>query len=118
MPIFKAVHTPGGRPLRAALFGLSARKFWRSNPSTNEMLSTGRALLREDMSDQFSEVSYQAWLWEHDRKVIRKKSGGKTVDFALARMRDDIVNLLDAKTSRKASPGSPTSQAVQPSAPM
>src|ERR1700733_1748442 len=67
----ESIVAPGGRPIRKLMFGLAAWKFWRSNPSTTEMLSAGQVFLREDMRN-FNPKYVEAWLFEFDIKMQRK----------------------------------------------
>jgi hypothetical protein len=112
----ESIVAPGGRPMRKLMFGLAAWKFWRSNPSTTEMLSAGQVFLREDMRN-FNPRYVEAWLFECDSKLQRKQAEGKTVDASLARLRDQICNVIEQKNSREASPGSPNTMNMDASAP-
>jgi hypothetical protein len=112
----ESILAPGGRPMRNIMFGLAAWKFWRSNPSTTEMLSAGQVFLRDDMRD-FNPRYVEAWLFECDYKMQRKQAEGKPVDAGLARLRDQICNVIAQKNSREASPGSPNTVNMDASAP-
>jgi hypothetical protein len=102
--------------MRKTMFGFAAWKFWRSNPSTTEMLSAGQVFLRDDMRD-FNPRYVEAWLFECDDKMKRKQAQGKPVDGALARLRDQIRNVIAQKNTREASPGSPNTLNMDASAP-
>jgi hypothetical protein len=112
----ESIVAPGGRPIRKLMFGLAAWKFWRSNPSTTEMLSAGQVFLREDMRN-FNPKYVEAWLFEFDIKMQRKQAAGKTVDDSLARLKDQICNVMEEKNSREASSGSPDTLNLVASAP-
>lgn len=102
--------------MRKLMFGLAAWKFWRSNPSTTEMLSAGQVFLRDDMRD-FNPRYVEAWLYECDYKMQRKQAAGKPADAGLARLRDQICNVIAQKNTREASPGSPNTLNMDASAP-
>jgi hypothetical protein len=112
----ESILAPGGRPMRKTMFGFAAWKVWRKNPSTMEMLSAGQVFLREDMRD-FNPRYVEAWLYECDSKMQRKQAEGKPVDAALARLRDQICNVIAQKNTREASPGSPNTLNMDASPP-
>ncbi len=110
----------GGRRILRDMFGVAAWKFWRSNPSTPEMLSAGQVFTRDDMT--FDERYIQAWLTECDRKLDRIEARGETADASLTWLRDQIKQTLNLQKNVQKNvpavrPAELSGQAVGASAP-
>ena len=116
MPIFKSNETPGGRPARSALFGLTACRLWRRNPSVSDLRAPG-APLGEDLRRRVNSDDGDAWpddgdarpddgdarpddgdarIREYRAKEEREEASREAPDPRLAEMKREILNLLDA----------------------
>jgi hypothetical protein len=95
MPFFQFNGKPGGSLVRKAPFGLPACKLWRKNPSTHDLLAAGAVLLRKDMQSRLNQTYYDAWLNEEDAKGGRKNANGEGQDPRLAKMKEEICDLLE-----------------------